>query len=62
MSAAPATTIWHWARKEPRRRREYLASLGIAPDRLTTTSYGEEIPVVKRARKAVGGKIAGRAL
>jgi peptidoglycan-associated lipoprotein len=25
--------------------REYLASLGIAPDRLTTTSYGEEIPV-----------------
>ena len=25
--------------------REYLASLGIAVDRLTTTSYGEEIPV-----------------
>jgi len=25
--------------------REYLASLGIAMDRLTTTSYGEEIPV-----------------
>ena len=25
--------------------REYLASLGIAPDRLSTTSYGEEIPV-----------------
>ena len=25
--------------------REYLASLGIATDRLTTTSYGEEIPV-----------------
>lgn len=25
--------------------REYLVSLGIAPDRLSTTSYGEEIPV-----------------
>jgi len=25
--------------------REYLVSLGIAPGRLTTTSYGEEIPV-----------------
>lgn len=25
--------------------REYLASLGIAADRLSTTSYGEEIPV-----------------
>jgi peptidoglycan-associated lipoprotein len=25
--------------------RDYLVSLGIAPDRLSTTSYGEEIPV-----------------
>lgn len=25
--------------------RDYLVSLGIAPDRLATTSYGEEIPV-----------------
>ena len=29
--------------------REYLASLGIAPDRLTTTSYGEEIPVCQES-------------
>ncbi len=29
--------------------REYLASLGIATDRLTTTSYGEEIPVCQES-------------
>ncbi|MGZ9254117.1 MAG: peptidoglycan-associated lipoprotein Pal [Candidatus Binatia bacterium] len=29
--------------------REYLASLGIAVDRLTTTSYGEEIPVCQES-------------
>lgn len=29
--------------------RDYLVSLGVAPDRLSTTSYGEEIPVCKEA-------------
>ncbi len=32
--------------------REYLASLGIAPDRLTTTSYGEEIPVCQESSES----------
>jgi len=49
--------------------RDYLVSLGITPDRLTTTSYGEEIPVCqehsescwrhnRRARFVIAGRRA----
>ncbi|MSP40367.1 MAG: peptidoglycan-associated lipoprotein Pal [Deltaproteobacteria bacterium] len=32
--------------------KEYLATLGVAAERLSTTSYGEEIPVCKEANEA----------
>ena len=32
--------------------RDYLVSLGVTPDRVSTTSYGEEIPVCKEATEA----------
>jgi peptidoglycan-associated lipoprotein len=31
--------------------REYLVTLGVAPDRLSTTSYGEEIPVCRESNE-----------
>src|SRR5262245_23629616 len=32
--------------------REYLVTLGVAPDRLSTTSYGEEIPVCRESNES----------
>lgn len=32
--------------------REYLATLGVASERLSTTSYGEEIPLCKEANES----------
>ena len=36
--------------------KRYLIDLGIAPDRLSTISYGEEIPVCKEQNDACWGK------
>ena len=36
--------------------REYLVTLGVAPSRLSTISYGEEIPVCKEATESCWGQ------
>ena len=43
-SAAPPSTIWHWASGARVAARAYLVSLGIPADRLRTVSYGKEFP------------------
>ena len=44
-TAARSSTTSRWARSVRRRRRTIWCDLGIARDRMTTISYGEELPI-----------------
>ena len=43
-SAAPPSTIWHWANAARSRRAPIWCRSGIPADRLRTVSYGKEFP------------------
>jgi len=45
--------------KRARAAMEYLLSLGVAPARIKTTSYGEELPMCKDSTENRYEKIAG---
>ena len=39
------STIWPWGARRAQAVKDYLVTLGNAPERLSTISYGEELPV-----------------
>ena len=49
-----------WARSSAAAAKNYLVDLGVGSDRMTTISYGEELPICQRRQKRVGAAIAAR--
>ena len=52
MNGARLITTWRLAQSAPKHAMDYLATLGVAANRMSTISYGEEIPLCKEQTEA----------